>query len=68
MNKETKYILKWIKDKGYVGPMCSFVKMIEAVRYDSIESVREAQTRIKNGFNSDTKIFELIIILGEEIE
>ena len=68
MSRETKYVLKWVdKNKGYVGVMCGFVNMSEAVQYDTIGDIRQAQTRIKNRFNSETKIFELIMTLGEEI-
>lgn len=67
-NSETKYILKWSDRKDYVGSMCSFVKLCDAVQYDSIEDVQKAQERIKNRFKSETKIFELITILGKEID
>ena len=63
-----KYILKWINNKGYVGYMCSYVDISYAIAYDTIKDAKDAQERIKNRFNSETKIFELIISLGEEIE
>jgi len=63
-----KYILKWVNNKGYVGSMCSYVDITYAITYDTIKNAKDAQERIKNRFNSETKIFELIISLGEEIK
>jgi len=64
----TKYVLKWEdKNKGYIGVMCGYVDISDAVQYDTIEDIRQAQTRIKNRFNLETKIFELIMMIGQEI-
>jgi len=64
----TKYVLKWEdKNKGYVGVMCGYVNISDAVQYDTIEDIKQAQTRIKNRFNLETKIFELIMTFGKEI-
>jgi len=63
-----KYILKWANDKGYVGSMCSYVDIPYAVSYDTLKDAKEAQQRIKDRFNSETKIFELITSLGKEIK